>query len=363
MGTLRYKKILWFGLLLIVFGCTGCTALAPAEPCRQPSKLSKTTEAAVSKPLPAWQWPHDEPENHGLSRTALERLHSDLDEVNVLAVVIVKDDYIVDEYYKLGYDESNLFILNSASKSITSALVGIAIDKGYIEGVDVSVAEFFPQIQDSGITLWHLLTHTSGIASTDSARWDSWRSSANWLDYIFALPMTAVPGAEFDYSTGNSHLLAAILEQATNQSLYDFAEENLFGPMGMQTARIDTDPQGIGDGGNGIWLNAYDMAKFGSLYLHNGAWQGRQIISTDWVHDSTSGQFDRSTGSADYGYQWWVRTFGQQRYPAYFAQGHGGQYIFVVPDLQLIVVFTSDYTGSSSIYWQFVNDIVAACSQ
>ena len=193
-------------------------------------------------------------------------------------------------------------------------------------------------------------------------RWDSWRSSDNWLDYIFNLPVVAAPGAEFSYSTGNSHLLAAILEKATNHSLYDFAEQNLFAPMGMQTARIDTDPQGIGDGGNGIWLNVYDMAKFGSLFLHNGVWQDQQLVPAAWVHDSTSVQFDRSTGSADYGYQWWVRTFGEQRYPAYFAQGHAGQYIFVVPDLQLIVVFTSDYTGSSSIYWQFVNDIVAACA-
>lgn len=361
MGTLRYKKILWFILLLVIV--FGCTAFAPAEPCRQLSKLAKTTEAAVSKPLPAWQWPHDEAENHGLSSAALTRLHNELDGVNVLAAVIVKDDYIVDEYYKPGYDENSLFILNSASKSVTSALVGIAIEQGYIDGVDMPVAEFFPQIQDSGITLWHLLTHTSGLASTDSARWDSWRSSANWLDYIFALPMTAAPGAEFDYSTGNSHLLAAVLEKATGQSLYDFAKQNLFAPMVINSARIDTDPQGIGDGGNGIWLNVYDMAKFGSLYLHNGAWQGQQLVPAAWVHDSTSVQFDRSTGSADYGYQWWVRTFGQQCYPAYFAQGHGGQYIFVVPDLQLIVVFTSDYTGSSSIYWQFVNDIVAACSQ
>ena len=357
---MRMIKI--FSSLLVLLGLlAGCANAGLVEPGRQFSRQAKAAEAAVSKPLAEWQWPYDEPKNHGLSPEALAQLHADLDEVNVLAAVIVKDDYIVDEYYKPGYDETSLFVLNSASKSITSALIGIAIDEGYIDGVDVPVAEYFPQLENSGITIWHLLTHTSGLASTDDVRWDAWRASDNWLDYIFNLPVVAQPGVDFSYSTGNRHLLAAILEQATGQGLYDFAQKHLFAPLDIKTARIDKDPQGIGDGGNGIWLNVYDMAKFGSLYLHNGLWQGRQVISADWVQASTSLQFDRSTGSADYGYQWWVRTFGQQRYPAYFAQGHAGQYIFVVPELKLIVVFTSDYTGSSSIYWQFMNDIVAAC--
>ncbi len=353
-----------FTLLLLVFllaGFGGCANSVAAEIACPPVKQPKTAEAVLQKPQFAWQWPQDLPENHGISNAALARFHSELDEVNVLAAVIVKDDYIIDEYYKPGYDENSLFIMNSASKSLTSALIGIAIDKGYIDSVDVPVGEFFPELENSGITIWHLLTHTSGLASTDDVRWDAWRNSTNWLDYIFNLPVVAEPGTEFSYSTGNTHLLAAILEQATGMGLYDFAKENLFAPLGMRTARIDTDPQGIGDGGNGIWLNVYDMAKFGSLYLHNGQWQGRQVIPADWVQASTTLQYDRSTGSADYGYQWWVRTFGEARHPAYFAQGHAGQYIFVVPDLQLIIVFTSDYPGSSSIYWQFVNDIVAAC--
>ena len=95
--------------------------------------------------------------------------------------------------------------------------------------------------------------------------------------------------------------------------------------------------------------------------MNNGAWQGEQILSRQWVADSTSVQYDRNTGSADYGYQWWVRTFGDNDYPAFFAQGHAGQYIFVVPQLELVIVFTSNYTGRTSIYWQLVNQIVNAC--
>lgn len=109
-------------------------------------------------------------------------------------------------------------------------------------------------------------------------------------------------------------------------------------------------------------MNIYDMAKFGMLYLNGGEWQGEQLVSSDWVNESTTVRFERDSGSADYGYQWWVRTFGDDNYNAYFAQGHAGQYIFVVPELQLVIAFTSNYEGSSSIYWRLVNQIVNACS-
>ena len=135
----------------------------------------------------------------------------------------------------------------------------------------------------------------------------------------------------------------------------------LFEPLDMDSVECTTDPQGISDGGNGFAMNVYDMAKIGELFLNNGVWKGEQIISEEWVRQSTTLQFDRSSGSADYGYQWWVRTFGNQNYDAYFAQGHWGQYIFVVPDLELVVVFTSHYEGDTSIYWQLMNDIVNAC--
>ena len=281
-------------------------------------------------------------------------------------MVIVRNENIVDEYYKEGYDQNSIFDLHSVSKSITSALMGIAIDQGYIESVNVPISNYFPQILETGseyqrqITIWHLLTHTSGINASDTYNWDAWRNSDNWVDYVLDRDVTSRPGTVFNYFTGNSHLLAAIIEQATGQSLYEFAKENLFDPLGMDSANVSTDPQGIEDGGNGFTMNVYDMAKFGLLYLNNGVWDGEQIISEQWVNDSTTVQFTRSSGSANYGYQWWVRTFGNNNYDAYFAQGHFGQYIFVVPDLELIVVFTSHHDGSSSMYWEFVTNIVNA---
>ena len=257
-------------------------------------------EAEVDTP---WEWQHDTLENHNIDRATIENLHTSLDSYPINAEVIVKDGVIVDEYYKEGYDQNSVFTLQSTSKSITSALIGIAIDKGFIEGVDVPISTYFPQILESGseyknqITIWHLLTHTTGLDASDTANWNEWLASSNWVDYVL----------------------------------------------------------------NRFALNVYDMAKFGQLYLNNRVWEGEQIISSEWVEQSTRMQFDRSSGSADYGYQWWVRTFGEQNYPAYFAQGHYGQYIFVVPDLDLVVVFTSHYEGSTSIYWQYMNNIVNAC--
>lgn len=315
----------------------------------------------------AWEWQHDTLENHNINASAINSVHNTIDSYPINAEVIVKDGVIVDEYYKDGYDQNSVFTLQSTSKSVTSALIGIAIDKGYIPSVNEPISTYFPQILDSGseyksqITVWNLLTHTTGLNASDTANWNEWLASDNWVDYVLERPATSRPGTVFSYFTGNTHLLSAILQQATGKTAYEFGKEYLFDPLDMDSVQCSTDPQGISDGGNGFAMNVYDMAKLGELYLNNGNWNGEQIISEQWINDSTTLQFDRSSGSADYGYQWWVRTFGENAYPAYFAQGHYGQYIFVVPDLDLVVAITSHYEGSTSVYWQIMNNIVNAC--
>ncbi len=315
----------------------------------------------------AWEWQHDTLDNHNINASAINSVHDTIDSYPINAEVIVKDGVIVDEYYKDGYDQNSVFSLQSTSKSVTSALIGIAIDKGYIPSVNVPIATYFPQILDSGseyksqITIWNLLTHTTGLNASDTANWSEWLASDNWVDYVLERPATSRPGTVFSYFTGNTHLLSAILQQATGKTAYEFGKEYLFDPLDMDSVQCSTDPQGISDGGNGFAMNVYDMAKLGELYLNNGNWNGEQIISEQWINDSTTLQFDRSSGSADYGYQWWVRTFGENAYPAYFAQEHYGQYIFVVPDLDLVVAITSHYEGSTSVYWQIMNNIVNAC--
>lgn len=361
--------------LSVVLGLSACGSDGPVAPPSAPPQQSiiesPTTEhdTAPSEPVEEilpWSWPTDTPENQGLNQAALDTVHATFDTFPLLSSVIVKNGYLIDTYCKDGYADQ-VFVLNSASKSITSALIGIAIDQGYIEDVTVPLSDYFPQVLEfddtawQQITIWHLLTHTSGILTTDDSNWEAWRSADNWIDYILELPIVSTPGTEFSYSTGNTHLLSAILEQATGMSMYEFGREYLFDPVGMDSVQIGTDPQGIADGGNGIWLSTSDMAKFGALFLNGGSWEGQQVVPADWVEQSTSVQFQRSTGSADYGYQWWVRTFGDLQYDAFFAQGHGGQYIFVVPQLELVVAINSDYEGPTGIYWQIMNDLVNAC--
>lgn len=369
---MKQSSFLMALLLLLTFASCGKTteeAEVPDTNVEEPDVLpsgDETTDRLEPQPEP-WVWPVDTPENQGVSAQALEALHVRFDGFPLLSSVIVRNGRIIDTYYKSGYDENSLFVLNSASKSVTSMLFGQALDMGYIESVDAPIAEYIPRVAGLAderwqrVTLRHLLPHTSGLASTDSSRWGEWRSSENWMEYIFALPFEHEPGTRFDYSTANTHMLSAVIESATGMSLGDFARQYLFDPLDIESARIDLDPQGVSDGGNGVWMTTADMARLGQLFLQKGRWEGEQIVPESWVEASTTMQFDRNEGSADYGYCWWVRTFGDERYPAYFAQGHAGQYIFVVPQLELTVAFNSDYIGSTGIYWQLMNDIVAAC--
>ena len=267
-----------------------------------------------------WEWQHDTLESQNINRSVIENVHASLDSYPINAEVIVRNGVMVDEYYKDGYVVNSIFTLQSTSKSVTSAILGIAIDKGYIESVDVPLSTYFPQILKYGseyknqLTIWHLLTHTTGLDASDTANWNEWLASENWVDYVLDRPAVSRPGTVFNYFTGNTHLLSAIIQQATGKTAYDFGKEYLFDKLDMDSVQCTTDLQGISDGGNGFALDIYDMAKFGQLYLNQGIWEGEQIISPGWVEESTTVQFDRSSGSADYGYQWWVRTFGDQNY-------------------------------------------------
>ena len=342
------------------------TEPVPAEPDLPEESVPEPDPESEPEPEP-WTWNADTPDAQGLRGDALPALHETYASFPLLSAMIVKNGRVVDTYYREGYDETRVFVLNSASKSVTSALVGIAIQQGDIGSVDDLLADYLPRVRELSdprwqeITLRQLLTHTSGLASTDSERWTAWRSSENWLEYIFALPFAGEPGSGFSYSTGNTHLLSAVLQSATGVTLSDFAQGVLFDPLGLESARVDADPQGIGDGGNGVWMTTADMAKFGLLYLNGGQWQGQQLVPAAWVEQSISAQYERGGGRAAYGFQWWVRTFGDEKYPAYFAQGHGGQYILVVPQLALVVAWNSDYEGATSIYWQMADAIVNAC--
>ncbi len=162
------------------------------------------------------------------------------------------------------------------------------------------------------------------------------RSSPDWVQFILDLPMVGEPGSTFEYCNGASFILSAILQEATDLSALEFAQKNLFTPLGISDVVWKSNPQGISIGYSGLGLRPKDMAKIGYLYLNDGIWDGEQIVSSTWVQDSTQ-KYIPATLQEWYGYQWWV-----DELDIYMALGYGGQYIIVVPEEDLVVVFVSD---------------------
>ena len=329
------------------------------------SEISHTEpEVKTDSEYIIYNWKFDEPENHGVDSKILENFHSALENIEIRSSVIVKDGYIIDEYYKDGYDENSVFGLASCTKSFSGALIGIAVDKGIIDSVDDKIADYFPQLSadKQDITIEHLLTHSSGIYWNEWSGGDYFRQlsrSENWVDFILGQDMASTPGKVFNYTTGGSHLLGAVIQEAAGITECEFGTENLFKPLGMESVKWRSDPQGITDGGNGISMTARDAAKFGQLYLNGGSWEGEQIISDEWVKLSTERQAAGSPGTGEYGYSWWLKQFGG--YDVYYAMGHGGQYIFVVPEINLVTVMTSRLNDTYVPQYYFNDYVIAAC--
>jgi CubicO group peptidase (beta-lactamase class C family) len=245
---------------------------------------------------------------------------------------------------------SGLSNVKSVSKSIMSALVGIAIERKLLSGVHQPIAGFFPELRKdpdarkARITIEDLLTMRQGLESTSFDNYGAWVGSRNWIKYVLDRPVLTEPGSTMEYSTGSTHLLSAILTKAARKSTWQFAQEALARPLGITLARWARDPQGIFYGGNEMLLTPRQMVAFGELYLNEGRAKGRQIVPQSWVETSCDGR-GRSRFNPDqlYGYGWWIRDFGGHE--ACFAWGYGGQYIFVFQDLDLVVVTTSATTA------------------
>lgn len=253
---------------------------------------------------------------------------------------------VVGEEYFGGATHSSRANIKSASKSVLSALVGIAIDQGAIRDVHQTIGDLLPadtrgldSIKRS-ITVEDLLSMRSGLESTSFANYGSWVTSRHWVRNALARPMVAEPGGPMIYSTGNSHLLSAILTRATGMSTYRFAERYLARPLGIPLRPWLADPQGILFGGNDMYLTPRAMLGVGTLYLNRGALNGQQVVSAAWVDSSFVPRTTSPWNGNRYGYGWWSRT--ARGVAVHYAWGYGGQFIFIVPTLELVVVMTSD---------------------
>jgi len=256
-----------------------------------------------------------------------------------------KGEIVGEEYYH-GATRQSRANIKSASKSIISALVGIAVAQGKIAGTDQSISALLPaetRALDSvkrSITVGDLLSMRAGLQSTSFENYCPWVTSRNWVANALRRPMVGQPGREMIYSTGNTHLLSAILTRNTGMSTHAFAQRHLMRPLGIELRPWQTDPQGIYFGGNDMYLTPREMLKLGALYLNGGKVGERQVVPRDWIDSSWTERATSPWNGHRYGYGWWTRT--AQMHTVRFAWGYGGQYIFVVPELQLVVVTTAD---------------------
>jgi len=328
------RLILGFGVLVLFAGCIPLSS----QPDYWPTKAWRTST----------------PGEQALDPVQLEKMLSAIDEeeLEIHSVLIVRNGYIVMEKYYAPYQVHTRHPLYSITKSFISALIGIVISEGAIERIDVPVLEFFPEYEFANIdqakaamTLENLLTMTSGLSWDDTYDSDHEMGRAkDPIQYVLDQPMVSEPGKEFSYNSGCSHLMSAILQKTTGMNTLDYATSRLFEPLGITNVEWETDRNGIPFGGWGLELTPRDLAKFGYLYLKEGVWNDSQIIPAEWVKNSIEShvKFDDGWG---YGYQWLPAPF----HNGYAAIGRFSQLLVVIPDLEIVVIFTADHENHDDL--------------
>lgn len=320
-------------------GTTGNGASVDDEP-MLPAQVARPP-AHILVPAP------DRPRTTGLDSTRLAGAYAVADSLPRLRCLLVArhGEILAERCRNASADRATN--VKSVSKSVLSALVGVAIQEGYLDGVEQRVAPLFRDHLDGPvgdrkgrITVGHLLSMQSGLERTSGRNYGRWVSSPDWVRDAVRRPMVEEPGGRMLYSTGNYHLLSAILTDRTGMSTLEYARSRLGEPLEIRIPPWQTDPQGIYLGGNNMLLSPRAMVRFGELYRNGGVLEGRQVVPGDWVRTSLEPRTRSRWSGEAYGYGWFLGDAGG--YPMFFAWGYGGQFIFVVPDLELTMVTTSD---------------------
>lgn len=338
-------------------------------------------------PWPTKSWATSTPDAEGLNPRALEALDQEFaagTHGQVTGMLVIRHGKVVYEksydhdfdklfagrdpvrgpynYYDPDfhpyYQHGHLHTMQSVSKSFTSTLVGIAIGRGELPPVTTKVLPLFKDFRApaadprrDAMTLEDVLTMRTGIQWDESTipytdpknSCANMEHSDNWAQFVLDQPMAADPGTTFLYNSGATLLLSQLLKQGTGKQADEYAQEHLFGPLGITDTYWKKTPTGINDTEGGLYLTARDLAKLGYLYLHDGMWDGTRLLPEGWVAKATSPLVDTRPGvarSRKYGYQWWVLPSADGTTHAYAALGYGGQRLIVVPDKDLIAVFT-----------------------
>lgn len=336
---MRNKILICALICLIQTGLIGGCKYTPIAPAaEQPSYWPDT------------EWRTSTPEEQGIDSASLLSMLQEIqkEDLNIHSVLVIRHGYLVTEVYFPPYTREIKHPLYSITKSVTSAMTGMAIRDGYIKSIQQNVLDFFPEIAKGtkdkylkDITFEHLLTMSAGFNTNTLPNFAGKDASFDAAEHILMNNNVLYkPGETFYYDSGLPHVLSTVIQKTSGLTMEEYAQHNLFNPLDITDFSWESDLQGITNGSTGLSLRPQDMAKLGYLYMHNGQWMGKQIVPAKWVrasttrHMETKGLMDAAEDDG-YGYYWWIDSFD-----GYSAHGWGGQYVYVLPKLDMIVVFT-----------------------
>jgi CubicO group peptidase (beta-lactamase class C family) len=317
-------------------------------------------------------WRSSTPEEQGMDSDALADLMEDFaeDDGALDSLLVVRNGYVVLDAYIHPFEQGRRHELYSVTKSITSTVIGAAIQQGYIESVDQTVVELLGDLVPDGVdeehaalTLEHMLMMGSGIdcpgdEGNQPTRGTSVHMEGDRYEDLLLEPIVAAPAERFQYCNPVSNLLSVIVTQTTGQNANAFATQHVFEPLGIRNPLWSSDSRGNSVGAAQLQMTPYDMAKIGYLYLNDGQWDGEQIIPADYVRAATSGHI-YALGFVDYGYQWWVIDENVA-----VAWGYGGQHIIINRDLNIIIVTTAtNALDFIPYYHNLMNRVFAALTE
>ena len=281
--------------------------------------------------------------------------HLNTDSAQIRSVLVHHNNELLLEEYYNGFSAQDPQILYSCTKSITGLIAGIALEQEGWHLLQMPLCQFFPDFdfgsdeRKSKMTLEHVLTMTSGIKWQEAGRpWAvgntnyEMEHSENWLQFVLNLPSTSEGGQRFSYATGISHLILAIVERMTQTDPIEFAKKNFFDLLHIEHS-WDTDPQGLPQGGKGLRIRPSDLLKIGLCVQNKGIYEGKQVIPAYWIEQSLQVRSRGHMYYGQYGYHWWIKEGG-----VFAAIGYGGQFLYMVPELNLTCVFTGYMVGAEN---------------
>ena len=351
------------GRLTLALGALLCASPGACTDSVEPIEFTEPLDLALA-------WQTADPEAVGLDADALAVARSELEAIpRALSLLVAKNGRLVYEAYLHGNHADSLNDVRSVTKSVVSTLTGIALEEGLLSSLEQTLGELLPPSagtvppDKAEITVLDLLTMSGGFEWTEvgAIGYNEWLTSGDPVGFLLDRALSDAPGSRFNYNSAAVHLLGVMLEGATGTPIDVFADQYFFGPLGIARRRWETAFTGYPNGGSGLDMRPRDLLRFGQLALQDGVSGDRALVDADWFDAATTPHYTwRSNGSVlasgSYGYLWWTET-GRAR-DAFLAWGYGGQFIYVVPEIDMVVVATTDWRGVGSGSGPLADDVM-----